>query len=575
MTWIQSILLLCSCGALYADNLLRPGVPTLDRPTLTALGVQLPLTGDDNFNSSVSVQFRISGTSTWQTALPLFRVHPETVAGYAVASQFGGSLFDLRPATTYEIQLHAIDPDGLDQTFTLTGTTRGVPSDPATPNVKQVTDASSLWSALKAARPGDVITLANGIYNGTFQISNAGTAANPIVIRGASADGVILDGGNCTGCNIFEVYGSGYVHLEQMTMQNAERAIRFQAGNSIGNVVRHVHVRNTTLGIGGQPNQFDLYIADNILEGRLLWPHVYSDDSGTHANDDGIAVFGSGHVVAHNRISGYGDAMKTMQDGARANDFYGNDVLYTYDNSIELDGSEGNTRCFRNRFMNSFTPISVQPIHGGPSYVLRNVVVNTVGEQLKFHALAVTPQQEPSGVLVYNNTFVSAPPVALNLKTPAASHYFEIENNIFAAPPSSGPEAADWTGPIDHGTFDYNAYYPNGIFRFNNPMLGGYFLAPDFAGLQKLGMETHGILANNGIFANLIAPFSYTALMPPADATLASNAVVLGKARVLPNINDKYTGAGPALGALELGCPVPSYGPRAAGIDESNEVTGC
>jgi len=88
-------------------------------------------------------------------------------------------------------------------------------------------------------------------------------------------------------------------------------------------VIRRIHVKNTTLGIGGRSNQNDTYIADNILEGRLLWPHIYTDDNGLHATDDGIAVFGLGDVVAHNRISGYGDAMKTEQDGARANDFYG------------------------------------------------------------------------------------------------------------------------------------------------------------------------------------------------------------------------------------------------------------
>ena len=37
----------------------------------------------------------------------------------------GAGIFDLRPATTYEIELHVVDPDGsLDQTLTLAGATR-------------------------------------------------------------------------------------------------------------------------------------------------------------------------------------------------------------------------------------------------------------------------------------------------------------------------------------------------------------------------------------------------------------------------------------------------------------------
>jgi len=563
------------CFSLYADNLLHPGTPKLDRPTLMALGVQLPITGDDNFNATVSLQYRLTGTQTWQTGLPLFRVHPETVANYIVAPQFAGSIFDLRPATSYELQLHAVDPDGVDQTFLLSGTTRSVPTDPVTPRARNVTDSASLASALSSALAGDVITLANGTYPGQFSISAAGTPTNPIVIRGASEDGVIIDGGNCAPCNLFEFYGAGYVHLERMTLQNADRAIRLQQDGGSGNVIRRIHVKNTTLGIGGRSNQNDTYIADNILEGRLLWPHIYTDDNGLHASDDGIAVFGFGDVVAHNRISGYGDAMKTEQDGARANDFYGNDIVYTYDNGIELDGSEGNTRCFRNRFMNTFTTLSVQPIHGGPAYLLRNVIVNVAGEQLKFHALATTPPQEPSGVLVYHNTFVSPPNLELRMQTPATSHYFEIENNLFIAPPTSGPQAADWEGLIDYGTFDYNGYFPDGSFRFNNPLYGGYFYQPNFAGLQSLGMERKGVLASGPLFANLIAPSTYTTQLPPADASLAAGSIVLDRGRVLPNVNDSYQGSGPDLGALELGCPLLTYGPRGEGTDESNEVVGC
>jgi hypothetical protein len=196
---------------------------------------------------------------------------------------------------------------------------------------------------------------------------------------------------------------------------------------------------------------------------------------------------------------------------------------------------------------------------------------------MKFHALAVTPQQEPSGVLVYHNTFVApASTTDLNMQTPASSHYFEIENNLFIAPPTTAPVAVNWTGPIDHGTFDYNGYYPDGIFAFNNPIYGGYFLQPSFAGLQALGMEKHGVLASGPLFASgLAAPTTYTNLMPPADASLASGSIALDRGRVLPNINDNYQGSGPDLGALERGCPAPSYGPRPEGTDESNEVVGC
>jgi len=50
--------IIVAAGPLIADDVLRPGTPMLDRPTLMTLGVKLPVTGDDNYNASVSVRYR-------------------------------------------------------------------------------------------------------------------------------------------------------------------------------------------------------------------------------------------------------------------------------------------------------------------------------------------------------------------------------------------------------------------------------------------------------------------------------------------------------------------------------------
>src|SRR5215469_14202832 len=94
------------------DNILHPGTPVLDRPTLMALGVQLPITGDDNYNASVTVRYRKSGDTSWRGGQPLYRVHPDTIVGLSTPPQFAGSIFDLRPNTSYDIELHVSDPDG-------------------------------------------------------------------------------------------------------------------------------------------------------------------------------------------------------------------------------------------------------------------------------------------------------------------------------------------------------------------------------------------------------------------------------------------------------------------------------
>jgi len=78
------------------------------------------------------------------------------------------------------------------------------------------------------------------------------------------------------------------------------------------------------------------------------------------------------------------------------------------------------------------------------------------------------------------------------------------------------------------------------------------------------------------VFASgLVPPSDYTVTMTPQDATLSSGSNALDAGLALPNLNGDSTGAGPDLGALERGCPIPLYGVRPAGIDETNEPYGC
>jgi hypothetical protein len=555
----------------------RFGPPQLDRPTLTAIGVKLPIAGEVGERAAVTVRYReAGGGGGWRPALPLLRVHPEVVVGLEVEPHFGGTIFDLKPGARYEIALHAVDPDGkVDQELTLEAATRAVPRDPVAPHEKPVSNAQELTAALSGAHAGDVIRLADSVYSGQFRIAAAGTPDNPVVIRGTSQEKTILDGQGCTGCNVLEVSGGGFVHIERMTVRNAERAIRFQTAGAEGNVVRRVHVRDTTMAIAGNHNQKDFYICDNTLEGRLRWPQPYNVDNGAHSDDDGIQVVGFGHVVCHNQISGYGDAMKIAQIGARGVDFYGNDILYSYDNGIELDEGAGNVRCFRNRFYNAYSPLSVQPIFGGPAYLIRNVVVNALDEQMKFHGLGSTPPQEPSGILAFHNTFVSAK-LALNLQTPAMSHYFVIANNLFIGPKGPGlKKVVNWEGPFQTGVFDYNGYFPDGIFDFNR-FHARVKQFPAMAVMQGYGLETHGLTLTAPIFQNgFLLDENSRGFVQPVDLTLAANSGALDRGVYLPNINDGFTGAAPDLGALERGCPAPLYGPRPEGMDESNMPAGC
>src|SRR5438477_10807109 len=154
-TILRLMLAVHFCLALpaWATNVLTVQNPTLDPPTVVSLGVQLPITDDDDFDSTVTLRYRKTGAIAWRTGLPLYRVHPEYVMTNPPPPQFAGSVFDLEPDTAYELELHAVDPDGTDVTKTLMARTAAVPGDPATPRLVNVTNQATLATAVGNAQP--------------------------------------------------------------------------------------------------------------------------------------------------------------------------------------------------------------------------------------------------------------------------------------------------------------------------------------------------------------------------------------------------------------------------------------
>src|SRR5262245_43802660 len=57
------------------------GELSVEPPTLTSLGLDWKITGDDNRNASVAVSFRKKGSSEWRAAQPLLRLQREQVNG--------------------------------------------------------------------------------------------------------------------------------------------------------------------------------------------------------------------------------------------------------------------------------------------------------------------------------------------------------------------------------------------------------------------------------------------------------------------------------------------------------------
>lgn len=548
---VALVFILASSGcSWFPSSVVHPiavGEVELDPPTLHTIGLSLPvLEGDEDLDASVRVVYRQAGSPTWKEALPLQRVRTDTLSRpvpspFPVPEQFAGSVFDLAPDSVYEIRLTVEDPDGGSAIRTVTAATRALPVDvPGSPHIVEVGSDDALARALAQANPGDIITLGKGHYKGPVRLDRSGTAADPIIIAGHRDETVIEAPGEEYGMRIT----GSHVHLEDVTIRSSAWGISVADASDV--VIRRTHIKDVAFGINGRVGaNRDFYICDNFLEGNgVRWP----DTSGRTWNYEGIVVTGSGHVICHNTLAGFGDALGLAPPADipnRAIDFYGNDVLWGGDDGIELDFSERNVRAFRNRFGNVAMGMSFQPIWGGPVYAVRNVIYNTAVAPYKLN-------QEPSGFYILHNTSVRQGWAWLQYGEYASNFFFY--NNV-----TVGTDRAVYLTPyLQMATIDYNGWSPDGEFKFDY----------SWSNLSSLSRESpyerHGRVLHGPLFIQRVAvPAKFDAFMPAPEAlTLDAQSNGVDAGVRLPNINDDYTGEQPDIGAFERGRDMPRYGVR-------------
>jgi hypothetical protein len=93
---------------------------------------------------------------------------------------------------------------------------------------------------------------------------------------------------------------------------------------------------------------------------------------------------------------------------------------------------------------------------------------------------------------------------------------------------------------------------------------------------KATGQDKHSVLINYNLFQKVTPPDPnrITKIYKPEDLDfrLKSDAEAVDAGCILPNVNDDFTGRAPDLGALEVGKPVPIYGPRPLTDSKSNLV---
>jgi hypothetical protein len=431
-------------------------------------------------------------------------------------------------------------------------------------------------------------------WDGTYYLTAKATEDQPITIKAAGDGEVIFDGG---GNNVlFNVMGASWHLFEGITFRNTTVAIEAGMKNITG--AEGIMVKKSRFEDIGTAIHSDwsgskfFYVADNEMIGRrpeklMGWYNIspwneQPDFAEARLLDSyyAVAVYGAGHVIAFNKISGFHDAIDHatygMPDGYPniprdrmpvSIDIYGNDVSNLDDNCFEADGSMHNMRIFNNRCFNvAVGAMSPQPVFGGPVYFIRNVVYHSPYGPVKIHA-------DPAGVIYLHNTYIGE----FRQITPASNMY--LFNNLIL-----GQERQETTLALqtytNYSQSDYNGFRVNKgsskPFSWNSPDLKksrdyeGQLEIREFSSLEDYqrvtGKDVHSVLLDFDSFINAPMPDldAPTKLYDPAQINLQlrEGSPAIDAGMELPNINNYFHGKAPDLGAYEFGQAVPHYGPR-------------
>jgi hypothetical protein len=348
--------------------------------TTQSIGIVWTVTGDTDHDAAAAVEFRVAGAPSWSPAMNLVRV--DSSAG----NQLAGSVMFLQPATSYEVRVALMDPDGGAETRTASVSTIATPARQTPARTLHVIPGTGggagsaadpyrgLATAWAQAQAGDELLLHAGNYGGVTDANGrSGAAGNPIVIRAAGDGDVVL--------SYLRVFLRSNLWFEGLTFRsdgtsdtgfyssllNAGYDTGFQAMQAdVNNIVL---VRNRFEGykhsVRAGPRTSRWYIADNTITGDKQL-----GQTGTLSFDgEGIELgHGSNHEVAFNTITLVADGVSFPESNV---DIYGNDIFNTTDDGIELDGGQANTRVWQNRIHNaSHNGIAFQPQDGAPWYTI-------------------------------------------------------------------------------------------------------------------------------------------------------------------------------------------------------------
>jgi hypothetical protein len=515
----------------------------------------------------MTLEFRPSGMSEWHPAAMAVRAYPTLIVNGSPLglNYWGASAMFLESGTSYDLRLTLTDPDGGGTTRTTTGTTRRGMTPSATGRVLYVEPGNGggtgtidnpiggLQAAANMVQPGDTVIATPGMYE-PFQVMTSGTATQPISFIATPHPNVVIDGAN-TDRGVVTIGNhdrdTSHILLSGFTIQNGHWGIDAQNTQDlaiIGNAIRDVDfgVYNRR----GNATEARQEVCDNSITGRTSWPQAGIP------SERGIDLRGTGNVVCHNTVRYFADCVSIQPSTGPSygNDVYGNDAAFCVDDGIEIDYNQANARVWGNRVTNARMGVSVQPIAGGPAYIIRNEFFNLESVPIKMH-------NDTTGFVVAHNTGVKVGDG--HGDNGAMWRNATFRNNVFIGT----RYAFEFTTIPDEGfrDFDYNAWGTTREIGPGGPWFKWDNVRYDRIGDLPNGVEDHGVEVGLLDLVGASLPANWDVGVEPGSADLrpASGSAAIHGGTPLANLNDGVTIVGaPDMGAFEYGFALPAYGPR-------------
>ncbi len=507
----------------------------------------------DAGKAEAQVRFRQQGESAWRTGYPLWYDERD--------AEFRGSLVQLRPDTSYEIELSASSQ----KKASLTAATRN-----------------------EQFPIGKTTHLPSGELDKPLRIVESGTAEAWHLVTATPGSKTVIDVFNLHD-NCVEV-AAEYVIIRGLALKNAgQHAVLIRKG--VQNVViEDCHItqwgrvggarvwgvfHGSDSAIYGETGSGGLVLQRNLIE----HPRSGSNDweSGHPDGPQGISLINSsgGNIIRYNTIrstedhgynDGIGGGSNFSFEGSpnRDSDIYGNIIANCWDDAIESEGANRNVRIWGNYLDKTFVFVATAVTSKGPLYIFRNVFASSRvshqdssggmiiktggpkrllplnGEQVKgdwgrryiFHNTAL----QPGGALTVFSEHGLGNAVSRN-------NIFRVRGRVYPTPAADGP-------PNDFRNDLTSGYLGGGSVRsmFVPSERLEWFLAPSVPTIQWGKVE----------YSRSGKTFSIT------DPVVAAPNPAIDKGARLPGFNDDFQGAAPDIGAFENGNPPLRFGREAA-----------